>query len=347
MEVQAEKLFEHIKDYRNNDGFQLSVKNILDWAQQFGEDAEFMLTELNHIIPQVYLSKEKAKKCIKSHIEKLITDLKYKTPASFVSDTVFLELQPPHKSQKAILNLLAEVLQNDFGIEINEYESFPKKNFIYFDDVLATGGTIGKQLIDWLNLVDNGIKNAQHILNSTKTLSVNLFCQHSWGRSFQSIRLKKTFGDEIDYKIRWYYNYEIQNHVKWNKQHLNNAIPTKDQPANVTTYLATLTAEKYEDYTYRKNSEPLKETLFTNPENRVRYENILIQKGLEIINMISGPVSNNIRPLGLINPNYKTLGLGTHFFTWRNVPNNSPLVFWWEVPGHNWIPLFPVAGRGI
>ena len=62
--------------------------------------------------------------------------------------------------------------------------------------------------------------------------------------------------------------------------------------------------------------------------------------------MIQGEVSTNLRPLGLINPQYKIFGLGTHYFTWRNIPNNAPLVYWWEVPGHKWKPLFPVANRG-
>ena len=81
-------------------------------------------------------------------------------------------------------------------------------------------------------------------------------------------------------------------------------------------------------------------------ENRTIYENIVLQKGLSIIDMIQGEVKPNLRPLGLINPSYKTFGLGTHFFTWRNIPNNSPLVFWWQVQGHNLQPLFPVANRG-
>lgn len=342
----AEKLQEVIKDYRNDDGVYISAQDIINWANQFGDDAEFMLTELNHIIPQVYLSKDKAKNCIKSHIDKLMSDLNYNAIVPFLSDTYFLDVQPAHKSQKAILNLLAQMLSEHYGVNLSDYETYPKKNFIYFDDVLATGGTIGKQLIVWLSAMDGGSTNAEHVLNNTKVLSVNLFCQHNWGRSFQSFRLKKTFGDKIDYKIRWYFNYEIQNHLKWNKQHLNNAIPIRNQPANVATYLAGLTATKYEDYTFRKDTEPANEVLFTNAENRIKYENILVQKGLEIIGMIAEPVSSNIRPLGLVNPNYKTLGLGTHFFTWRNIPNNSPLVFWWEVNGHNWLPLFPVANRG-
>ncbi len=347
MEQQAGKLHEIIKDYRNDDGIYISIDDIVLWAKQFNDDGEFILTELNHIIPKVYLSKEKAKKCIESHINNLIKDLSYTSAIAFVTDTKFLDIQPEHKSQKAILNLLTEILKEKFNIDLSDFNSFPKKNYVYFDDVLATGGTISKQLMDWLKISDNGLTNAEHILKSSKRLSVNLFCQHSWGRSFQSFRLKKEFGDDIDYKIKWYFNYEIQNHVKWNKQNLNNAIPIKNQPPNVTTYLANLSASKYEDYTFRKDSEPLKELLFTNPENRIKYENIILQKGIQIIDMINKPVSENIRPLGLINPHYKTLGLGTHFFTWRNIPNNSPLVFWWQVPGHNWKPLFPVKGRGI
>lgn len=107
-----------------------------------------------------------------------------------------------------------------------------------------------------------------------------------------------------------------------------------------------MTATKYEDYAYRKDENPAKENFFTSPENRIIYENILLQKGISIIEMIKSPVKPNLRPLGLINPNYKTYGLGTHFFTWRNIPNNSPLVFWWQVEGHNWQPLFPVSNRG-
>lgn len=127
---------------------------------------------------------------------------------------------------------------------------------------------------------------------------------------------------------------------------MNIAFPTDEQPANVKSYLANLNAEKYEDYAYRRANTPANEGFFTSPENRIIYENILLQKGISIIDMIRGEVRPNLRPLGLINPSYKTFGLGTHFFTWRNIPNNSPLVFWWEVHGHDWQPLFPVANRG-
>lgn len=348
MEKLAEIIFNVIKDYRKDDGINLTTQNILEWADQFDQDAEFILTELAHIIPQVYVSKENAKKAIASHLKKLIKDYNYSSVAKFLMDTKFLDLQSVGKSQKVILELIEEVLNEEFGETSKKYDSYPKINFIYFDDVLATGGTIGNHLIDWLkNKNTDGEENQKKILENKFHLSIHLFCLHTWGHAFQTFRLKKTFSDSIDSKIKWYRNYEIANHVKWNNQSLNIAIPVNEQPVNAKTYLANLSANKYEDYAYRKQGLPQKESFFTSPENRVRYENLILQKGLSIIGMIQGEIKSNIRPLGLVNPNYKTYGLGTHFFTWRNIPNNCPLIFWWEVKGHNWKPLFPVANRGI
>ena len=165
-------------------------------------------------------------------------------------------------------------------------------------------------------------------------------------RQAQEFRIMKEIADAIKHKINWLYNYEIQNHLKFNKQKLNIAIPISNQPEVVKSYLLKLEADKKEEFAYRKESEPITETFFSSPENRIKYENIILKKGIEIINMIGGEPKKNLRPLGVIHPAYKTYGLGTHFFTWRNIPNNSPLVFWWEVQGHNWLPLFSVGNRG-
>jgi hypothetical protein len=347
MEVIATKIYEIVKDYRNDDGIFLTPKDILLWAEQFGEDAEFILTEIHHILSKMYISKSSAKNLLHNHIKNLLKEYHYTHHSQFLMDTSFLDVQASHKSQKAILNLLDEVLLEQFGESYKTYLSYPKRNFIYFDDLLATGGTVGKDLITWLNTNNSeGVSNATNVENGNYKLSINLFGVHVWGKELQKYRLKKEFNDIISKNIKWFWDIEIQNHLKFDKQALNLAVPTEEQPRNIKSYLAALTAQKYEEYAYRKLNVPLHEVLFTTASNRVKYENILLQKGLEIINMIKGEIKPNLRPLGLINPNYKTYGLGTHFFTWRNIPNNSPLVFWWQVHGHNWKPLFPVANRG-
>lgn len=343
----ADKILETIKDYRNDDGIFLDSDHILNWANQFGENAEFMLNEISHIIPQVYISKEQAKEFIDGHIEALIEKFGYTNITDLLINTEFLDMQEPQKSQPAILNILESLLNEKYGESYLKYKTYPKVNFVYFDDILASGSTIGRHMVKWLEAENSdGVKNVDNVINGNYRLSVNLFCCHTWGHSFQKYRLINTFGDKIDKRISWFWNLQIQNHAKWNNQSLNIAFPISEQPANVKSYLANLTAEKYEDYAYRKEGTPANEGFFTSPENRIMYENILLQKGISIIDMIRGEVRPNLRPLGLINPSYKTFGLGTHFFTWRNIPNNSPLVFWWEVHGHDWQPLFPVANRG-
>ena len=100
-----------------------------------------------------------------------------------------------------------------------------------------------------------------------------------------------------------------------------------------------------EEYAFRNPKFPQKEELFSSPENRNRFEQILLAKGIQIINNIEDLKVPSIRPLGMAPPSYKTLGTGSHTFTWRNISNTCPLVYWWESGG--WHPLFPVKNRGM
>ncbi|NGF77155.1 hypothetical protein G5B10_14795 [Fluviicola sp. SGL-29] len=348
MEELADSIYEVIKDYRNHDNVFITHQNIIEWAEQFEEDGVLVLTELNKIIKETYVSREKAKEFINQHILGYLKLYNYSNITTFLIDTEFINVQQSHKSQHAILNLLEEVLSEQFYESHTKYNDYPKKNYIYFDDILASGSTIGRDIVSLLNKTDSsGKKFEQKIQDNEIRLSISIFCMHTWGFEFQKYRIQKEFSDKMMKKINWFWNYEIQNHAKFNNQKLNIAKPIKGNNLKINGYLENLpAATKYEDYAYRKVNTPTTEEFFTSADNRIKFENILTEKGIDIINMIQGEVKPNIRPLGLINPQYKIFGLGTHFFTWRNIPNNSPLVYWWEVNGHNWKPLFPVANRG-
>ncbi|MBW8687745.1 phosphoribosyltransferase-like protein [Chitinophaga rhizophila] len=347
MEEVAQSIYDVIQDYRNQDGIYISTSNIISWGEQFGNDAEFVLNELSHLLPQVYISRRTAKNYIKVHVDHYVRKYSYSSIAAFLSDTEFVNMQAAHKSQSAILSLLEEVLGEQYGESRIKYLTFPKRHFIYFDDLLASGSTIGNHAVQWLQAVDaKGRSNHDKIMDGEITFSISLFCCHTWGLSFQQYRISRMFSSKLSNRINWRWDYEVQNHAKFNNQRLNVAKPMRSIDPIVNTYFGTLTATKYEDYAFRELNTPAQETFFSSPDNRIKFENILLLKGIEIINRIKGDVRPNIRPLGLINPGYKVLGLGTHFFTWRNIPNNSPLVYWWEVPGHNWQPLFSVANRG-
>lgn len=344
----AESIYQVIKDYRNHDNIFITTKSIIEWAEQFGDDGLLILTELNKIIKETYISKAKAKEFIHQHIIKYLELYNYSNITPFLIDTEFIDIQQPHKSQPAILNLLEEVLNEEFQESYVKYKEYPKINYIYFDDILASGSTIGRDTIDFLNKIDSSEKRFdQKIQDNEIKLSISIFCLHTWGFEFQKYRIQSTFNDKLMKKINWFWTYEIQNHAKFNNQKFNIAKPVKGNSIKINGYLESLSATKYEDYAYRKANTPATEQFFTSVGNRIKFENVLTEKGIDIINMIQGEVKANLRPLGLINPQYKIFGLGTHFFTWRNIPNNSPLVYWWEVSGHDWKPLFSVANRGI
>ena len=69
-----------------------------------------------------------------------------------------------------------------------------------------------------------------------------------------------------------------------------------------------------------------------------RLERIFLEKGIEILDNTESKAKQQMRALGYSLPSYKDFGFGALCFTWRNVPNNTPLVFWYA--GGGFYPLF-------
>lgn len=344
----VEQVYNKIKDFRKDEGVQITRENIREWAEQFEDDAEFMLTETDNVLDKTYLTKEEAVELFRKYIRDHLQRYKYNDIVSYLQDVCYLRLQPEGKSQNVIVDMVEEIIRSDYGLNVEDYKDYPKKLYVYFDDVLITGGTLGNDLADWINEGNRKIELNNHTIG----LEVNLIVEHRFGHNMMLYRLENITckGLKTDNIHIWRY-YEVENHLKlpyvYGGQKLNAvAIPVKETlPTEAIQYWENLSANRHSEYAFRPEGRPAKEVYFTSAENRIRYEKVLVEKGLFIISQIQGEVKTNIRPLGFIYPSYKTLGVGTLFFTWRNVPNNSPLVFWWDVPGHNWKPLFP-AKRG-
>lgn len=347
MDELVERVYDKIKDFRKDEGVVMSCDAIRQWALQFGNDAEFMLSETDNILGKTYLTKEEAVELFRNYIKKHQERYKYADIKDYLKDVSFLRLQPQGKSQNIIVDMVEGIISEDYGLNVSDFDNYPKKLFVYFDDVLITGGTLLNDLSKWINQ-NNYIKalNDKDIV-----LEVDLIVEHRFGHMmfFYKLESFECKGLNTGNIHIWRY-YEVENHLKlyyaYGTQSLNAvAIPVKEYLSKIAlNYWEKLPAKNHEDYAFRPENKPSNEKYFSSPENRIRFENILIDKGIYIINQIQD-LKSNIRPLGFIYPSYKTFGVGSLFFTWRNVPNNSPLVFWWDVPGHNWKPLFP-AKRG-
>jgi hypothetical protein len=335
-----------ISDYHNHRGFQFSVAHILSWSNQFKEgDREFILQELLHLLRQgIYISEKKGRTLLITRIETLSKRFGFAKPILFLANTEFLRLQSSGKSQDILLQLLNEELIEKYGMGLAQCGTISKKYAVYLDDVLATGNTIFGDLSDWLPIpAGDGESNLEKVIKREKILVVSVFCLHLWHTV--DWRLKIKLGkDEILRKILYFRDYEIQNHPKFVNQRLNFAYPVAQQPQQVLDYLGGLDATAHEAVAFRKENLPTTETFYSSAANRIRFENILLHYGIELLGK-AATLKPNHRPLGATFPSYKTFGTGTLFFTWRNISNTSPIVFWWEAGG--WRPFFPLFGRGL
>lgn len=353
--MSANNIFEIIKDYQcdyQDRKFDLSPEHVQHWADQFGDESEFVLSELFHFIPEIYISKEKAKELLLERLKHFQLYYKYNTMNELIINSHFFDVQKPEKSQGELLNLIDEILQQEHFIEYKSFQNNTKKHFIYFDDLLATGGTIFKDLKNWLEDESNGKKNYDALLEREITLAVSLFCCHSLGFSNIEWQLMKLTSDDIKKLMYFKSDYIIENNLKtkWiaESQRLNCAFPIDEQSKNVKEYFNSLAAEKTSFPAFRPRTLPKIETFFSSPENRIKLENLFVEKGIELLNKIkSDNPDQRKRPLGDTVRSHKTLGTGTLFFTWRNISNTCPLVFWWDVHGHDWMPLFCLKNRGV
>lgn len=349
MKSTAENIVQIIKDYRAKDGLRIDTDHVIKWVSQFDQaDQSFLLDELLHILKQTYFSEQGTLDSIFTFFTRLTKDLKYKSPVALLSNAFFISSQEKEKSQTEILNLLYENLYSKYGIGKEHIGSQSKKVVIYLDDVLATGKTTFRDLKKFL---DNKSKDGTTYADLLKTgkfdLVVYTVCRHTWGDANIDFQIKQTFGEAVRKRIKYYDTFTVENHVTAYNQKYNCVYPVNPNNDLVNQYFERIdTGEysKHEKYAFRKSNLPTQETFFTSPANRIRYENILLLKGIEILNKVDTLSVKSIRPLGYTVKSHKTFGLGTQFFTWRNIPNNTPLVFWWE--NHGWHPLFSVKNRG-
>lgn len=351
MEDLINKIVAIVGDYYNDidSDFRMNNDHVLAWISQFDEgDQEFILTEFLHLLKQdIYVSKSKAKQILLDFVNKCSAHFGYNNIEIFLRDTVFLNLQPKGKSQDLLLALLDEVLQENYKVSLSISATISQKQIIYLDDVLATGKTFRVNMKSYFTENDNLAKLKE---KKIKFLAYFL-CVHSWGLNNVRYSLKKDMNDDLfmnkaSFKVAG--KFIIENNITEIGQKLNLLYP-RDNNDKLDEYLESLNFIKNDkSRAYRKLGQPKDEVFFSSPDNRDRFETILILKGIEIINLIKDlGKRNNHRPLGMSSPTYKTFGTGTMFFTWTNISNACPIVLWWDNPAHNWTGLFPLYKRGI
>lgn len=356
MEHLITDIYEIIKDYRQDENM-MSKERIRAWINQFNpDDKTFVLEEMKHILQQRYISKERAIKLVKEMIEFLAKNFQFEIAKDFLLQSYFIDHQPEGKSQKVLLKFLDEIIQNEFSISIAECKPDKPKYYIYFDDILCTGDTLVKGLAKnkddsngWFHKTnESGKTNLAIFKENNAKLVLAYFCVHKFNVKKALSRLWFELGKvNVETVYAWDEAFNIENDFDNTNSKLNFIFPKEsvkdgyiaECQKQIEEKIKNLGYHKNEIIKYRQEGKPADEIFFTSKENRERFEKIILTKSIEVYYR-SDKMRNEPRPKPLGYGLYTDMsfGFGTLIFTWRNVPFNVPLVFWY--PYHNWKPLF-------
>jgi len=346
-------IYDIIKDYRANENDStvlITPERINQWVFQFEEKHRLtILYELKNIFSKHYCSEMDAFSFLYKFIVEASKQNNHKNEIDFLLNCNFISLQKKGKSQSELLLFLDELLQVKFNISLNKCGTKSKRYSVYIDDVLNTGLTLINNIKEWCKMsFDFNKTNLQAVEDGSTTLILFYFFVH--GDNY----IKKRY--EIEYKISKTLSHKHQfvcMHLIDNRHQINSSLeiffPTKKDnqiierfkdiiKQDVRNYTINFSKSPKEKF-YRNSDFPEKEIFFTTKSNRDLIEHIFLLKGIEILNSINSKISN-IRPLGYSLPSSNDFGFGATTFTWRNIANNTPLVFWYETD--KFMPLFKV-----
>lgn len=323
----ADSISATIHDYENNIFRDKNDReHVLRWVSQFDEnDRLFVLQQTDILLRRQYFSKDKYISIINKVIEN--------TKAAVLSNFSFLDIQANGNSQTQMLELMnnSSVNLKNINLNVNDYT---KDQFVYFDDVVFTGNRVCTDLTNWI--VNLAPSECKLLILSIYTHTYALFdiekkLTEVINRSGKSISLS------FRYLGRQYENKFImrnQSDVFWPREE-NVYIPDDLDPTRFISFAPAGQSAGRTDF--------IPSYVFKDGDDRDRFERILCDKGFYIISLCNEP-SAAMKPLGY--KTYRGLGFGGTIFTYRNCPNNTPLVFWWGNPNMDdrnplsqWYPL--------
>lgn len=309
-----------IQDYRNGALPQPITDHVERWVQQFDAASQLsILEELDHVLKKTYISKE----MMIQHMRELMgtTDLAGVDAQKFWRSVNFLDIQGGGNSQTDMLALFSEQLQDEFGFGIDGCGKGDDV-FIYLDDGIFTGNRVRRDIEAW----------ARDQAPAQAKLHVICIAQHSGGQFYANGKIQEVIrasGKRID--ITWWRAIELEDRRAYSAKSdvlRPTAIPI--DPA-VQAYVAAM---QYRP-TLRVAGSPGAAGLFTSDAAKILLEQEFLKLGVRI-RQICPNLGATQRPLGHMT--LETLGFGSLIVTYRNCPNNAPLVFWVDEP---WYPLFP------
>ena len=314
-----------ISDYRRGELLAPNPGHVDRWVRQFDEEVQLpILFELNHVFKRTYISKQRVRKLFADLIQH--RDLVGSNPFSFWRGVEFLNIQERGASQDELLDLFSEALEEQCGLGIVDCGANPH-TFLYLDDAIFTGNTLLNDLIPW---VDNfaPLDATIHIVSIVQTRGGGRWYAKGKIEDAANVAKKRI-------KLNWQCVMLLEDRKAYtNTSDVLRPVNLPNDPA-VQAYVNSMQHKPH----YRIPGHLSDNNLFTGEAGRHLLEQEFLKAGVKIKEDFFQRFQYEIpqvRPLGNMALEY--LGFGSLVVTFRNCPNNNPLVLWAE---NNWYPLFP------
>lgn len=316
----ADSIADTVGDYRNDEIGGRSSEDVLDWVGQFDAANRLaILTEMDHVLKKVYISRETAEsflRTIATHKELVGDD-----PEAFWCDTQLLQIQQGGRSQSELVGIFDDVLQDECEIGCEDCDG--EETFVYLDDAVFSGNRLLNDLRPWI----------ANDAPDRATVHVVVMALHTGGWHYATSRLEQVAA-KAKKKIKFKGLRVIELEDRRNSVDECDVLRPRAIPKEAAAYAKLLTTAGYPAVLRTKDGCGPAE-IFSTENGRNLLEQEFLKKGVAIRDMCP-LLPENARPLGY--QVLKTLGFGSLLVTWRNCPNNAPLVLW---AGNPWLPLFP------
>jgi hypothetical protein len=309
-----------IADYRAGEIPTPDAAHVDRWITQFPVAVrDPILTELLHVFGWTYFTRANGQ----TFIDSSITDASFAgpNPCQFWQGVKVLNLQTAGNSQRDMIALLADSLQRQCGLTLASCGATPH-TYLYLDDALFSGGRIRSDLVRWVT--EAAPANARLVV-----LVIGSHTLGEWYSGDKILEAAEAAGKKIDLIWRRVASFENRkSEIKNSDVLCPTAIPA--DPAT-QAYVAGL--KKAPVIRPIGGKSPI--GIFSGEPGRHLLEQEFLVAGVRVRGMCPH-LNDFMRPLG--NMLFESFGFGSTIVTYRNCPNNAPLVFW---VGDPWYPLFP------
>ncbi|MBA2392560.1 MAG: hypothetical protein H0V70_07415 [Ktedonobacteraceae bacterium] len=285
-DILLQSLSETIADYRQNEIAPMTPSHVEKWLYQFDPADRFViLTEMDAIMKRFYFSRNMVKERIRNFLTNRLID--NKDPRDVLHHTGFLCVQKDGSSQRAMLDIIDEILQEEYKFPIALAGIKEIQKYVYIDDAVYTGNRLRYDLTDGASTVGWLSSGPAKCTLLVYTLAFHKEAWNYVGEKIQNAAIMRQISLKM-FTTLWIENThspESDIEVLWPERIVGD--PVIDP--YVADLIATSGRSREMDTFFQNTINRGQEKLFSSPQARRVVERAFLTKGLQLVKASQNP----------------------------------------------------------